>query len=144
MGAVTVPGKGGRPRKWRSDTERVRACRARQRGDAEPPTVEEAYSEGDELALAIRRHCELEAQLADARQQVRILEVELAAAEATSDRLEAQYRSTERDRQHLLSEVADLNERVYQLTTALVDTKRPESALPANRAARRRAARRRG
>lgn len=29
---VTVPGKGGRPRKWRSDADRVRAYRARQAG----------------------------------------------------------------------------------------------------------------
>ena len=37
---MTVPGKGGRPRKWRSDADRVRAFRARERGDDEPPTID--------------------------------------------------------------------------------------------------------
>src|SRR5262249_23470440 len=48
--AVTVPGRGGRPRKWRSDADRVRAYRARQRGAPEPPVLVVALDEGDELA----------------------------------------------------------------------------------------------
>jgi hypothetical protein len=47
---VTVPGKGGRPRKWRSDTDRQRAWRARADGRAEPPTLDQALNDGDELA----------------------------------------------------------------------------------------------
>lgn len=47
---MTIPGKGGRPRKWRSDADRQRAWRARQSGLGEPPTVAEALDEGDELA----------------------------------------------------------------------------------------------
>jgi chromosome segregation ATPase len=47
---MTVPGKGGRPRKWRSDADRVRAYRARQTGIDEPPTLVQALDEGDELA----------------------------------------------------------------------------------------------
>jgi hypothetical protein len=39
---MTVPGKGGRPRKWRSDADRVRAFRARHRGEEEPATFDEA------------------------------------------------------------------------------------------------------
>jgi hypothetical protein len=52
MALMTVPGKGGRPRKWRSDADRVRAFRARQRGEDGPPTVEVARAAGDEAALA--------------------------------------------------------------------------------------------
>ena len=42
---MTVPGKGGRPRKWRSDADRVRAFRAGERGDDEPPTIEVALEQ---------------------------------------------------------------------------------------------------
>ena len=63
---VTVPGKGGRPRKWRSDADRVRAYRARQRGEREPVTFDVALTDGDELALAIERGRQLQAELADA------------------------------------------------------------------------------
>ena len=47
---MTVPGKGGRPRKWRSDADRVRAYRARQTGIDEPPVLAQALDDGDELA----------------------------------------------------------------------------------------------
>lgn len=47
---MTVPGKGGRPRKWRSDADRVRAYRARQAGVDEPPVLAQALDDGDELA----------------------------------------------------------------------------------------------
>ena len=47
---MTVPGKGGRPRKWRSDADRVRAYRARQTGVDEPPVIAQALDDGDELA----------------------------------------------------------------------------------------------
>lgn len=47
---MTIPGKGGRPRKWRNDADRQRAWRARQAGDDEPLTVVEAIVDGDELA----------------------------------------------------------------------------------------------
>lgn len=51
---MTITGKGGRPRKWRSDADRSRAYRARQRGDDEPATIEQALDDGDELAEARR------------------------------------------------------------------------------------------
>ena len=47
---MTVPGKGGRPRKWRSDADRVRAYRARQTGVDELPTLVQALDDADELA----------------------------------------------------------------------------------------------
>jgi hypothetical protein len=52
---MTVSGKGGRPRKWRSDADRQRAFRARQKGEAEPPTLARALDDGDELAVALER-----------------------------------------------------------------------------------------
>jgi hypothetical protein len=50
---MTVPGKGGRPRKWRSNADRIRAYRARQQGVPEPPILEQALQDGDELARAL-------------------------------------------------------------------------------------------
>jgi hypothetical protein len=60
---MTVPGKGGRPRKWRSDADRVRAFRARHRGEEEPATFEEALVDGDDLARAIELSRQLQAEL---------------------------------------------------------------------------------
>jgi chromosome segregation ATPase len=58
---MTVPGKGGRPRKWRSDADRVRAFRARHRGEQEPATFEEALVDGDDLARAVEHTRQLQA-----------------------------------------------------------------------------------
>ena len=140
---VTVPGKGGRPRKWLSDTDRVRAHRARQRGDVEPPTFEEMSSGDHELARALRRQSQLEAQLADARQDIRWLEHDLAETEAKSAQLESELRSLRTEWQELLVEVAELNERVHHLSPGHVDTERHEPTPLSNRATRRRAARQR-
>lgn len=60
---MTVPGKGGRPRKWRSDADRVRAFRARHRGEEEPATFQEALVDGDDLARAVERARQLQADL---------------------------------------------------------------------------------
>ncbi len=69
-GTVTVPGVGGRARKWRSDADRVRAFRARRAGRQEPPTLDAALRDGDELALALVRETELRTELDVARQQI--------------------------------------------------------------------------
>jgi chromosome segregation ATPase len=141
---MTVPGKGGRPRKWRSDADRVRAHRARQRGDVEPPTFEEVSAGDDELAHALRRQGELEVELADARQEVRWLEHELAETEAKSAQLDLELRASRTDREELLIHVTELNERVRQLSSAPIDTTRHEPTPLGNRATRRQAARQRG
>jgi len=78
-GGVTVSGKGGRPRKWRTDADRVRAYRARQAGRPEPPELAQALDDGDELALAL--------------EQIRALKQELAAAAATERALRNEVRS---------------------------------------------------
>ena len=96
--SVTVRGKGGRPRKWRSDADRVRAFRARQRGEHEPATFETALIEGDELALAIDRGRQLQADLADAVETIAELDTALQAERrrhvATQHKLERARRNS--------------------------------------------------
>jgi chromosome segregation ATPase len=140
---MTIPGKGGRPRKWLSDADRVRAHRARKRGDVEPPTFEEMSAGDDELARVLRRQSELEVELADARQDVRWLEHELAETEAKAAQLDSELRALRTDRAELLIQVAELNERVRQLLSARIDTTRHEPTPLGNRATRRRVARQR-
>ena len=77
---MTIPGKGGRPRKWRSDADRVRAFRARQRGEEEPPVLSAAIDESAELAAAWDRVRELGEQLDRQRAVERSLQRELGAA----------------------------------------------------------------
>lgn len=72
---MTIPGKGGRPRKWRSDADRSRAYRARQRGEDEPATIEMALGDGDELAQARREIERLSLALREGRIQQRTLRV---------------------------------------------------------------------
>lgn len=139
---MTVPGKGGRPRKWRSDTDRVRAYRARQSGAHEPATVETAAADGDELALALERERRVAVELADARRAVRVLETDLARAEASNDELVRRITVLDADRLGLIEEVAELNERVRRLVAPDFATKRDESGRTGNRAARRAAQRR--
>ena len=140
---MTIPGKGGRPRKWLSDADRVRAHRARQRGAVEPRMFEDLSAGDDELAHALRRQGELEGELADARQDVRWLEHKLAETEAKSAQLDSELRAMRTDRAELLIQVAELNERVRQLSSARGDTPRHEPPPLGNRATRRQAARKR-
>jgi septal ring factor EnvC (AmiA/AmiB activator) len=119
---MTVPGKGGRPRKWRSDADRVRAFRARERGDDEPPTIEVALESGDEAALAwdqVRQLGDtldaLRAELKTTQAALRRAEKELEREQVRSswisegnDRLRAELDAVERDR-------ADLQERLDEL-----------------------------
>ena len=83
---MTVPGKGGRPRKWRSDADRVRAHRARQRGEDEPPTVERALVAGDEAAVAWERVRELGVTIEDQRSELKSLAARSVAARNRSIR----------------------------------------------------------
>ena len=53
--SVTVPGRGGRPRKWSSDADRKRAFRARRRGGVEPSTFDAALDQGEAPARALAR-----------------------------------------------------------------------------------------
>jgi chromosome segregation ATPase len=126
-----------------TDADRVRAHRARQRGEAEPPTFVQVSAGDEELALALQREQALTLELAGARQGVRRLEHELAEAETRCAQLDSELSSLRREREEMLVEIAELNERVLQPLIGLVDTQRHEPSTPRNRAARRRAARRR-
>jgi len=66
---MTVPGKGGRPRKWASQRDRQRAWRARQTGQPEPDTYAHKVDDGDLLAAALNERDHLAAELAEQRQQ---------------------------------------------------------------------------
>jgi chromosome segregation ATPase len=71
---VTIPGKGGRPRKWRSDADRARAYRARLRGEPEPAQLAQILDDSDQLATArqqLQRLGELIAQLRQTEQSLR-------------------------------------------------------------------------
>ena len=74
---MTVPGKGGRPRKWRTDADRQRAWRARVNGVNEPPTMVVALDEGDELARAWATIRDLGEQLQAAKDKAHRLQIEL-------------------------------------------------------------------
>jgi hypothetical protein len=119
---MTVPGKGGRPRKWRSDADRVRAFRARQRGEGEPPTVEVARAGGDEAALAwdqVRElgvaiealRVELKTSRTALRRAAKALEQERVRYRWISDdndRLRADLEAAERDRVDLQARLDEL------------------------------------
>lgn len=146
---VTVAGKGGRPRKWRSDADRVRAFRARQRGDSEPSTFKKALHDGDELARALERERVLHEQLVAAQSVERELQASLAAAERElarqlkrMDWLEASQADAAAD---LAAAQAELETRREHDADARPTEQRRRSDIdqPANRAERRRAARRR-
>ena len=102
-----------RPRKWRSDTDRVRAFRARERGDDEPPTIEIALESGDEAAVAWNQVRQLgdtidalKAELKTTETALRRAEKELEREQVRSDwiseindRLRTELDTAERDRE---------------------------------------------
>lgn len=149
---MTVPGKGGRPRKWRSDADRVRAFRARQRGEDEPPTVEVARAAGDEAALAWDRVRELGLTIEALKAELKAMRKALRKAEKAleqdrvryrwisedNDRLRADLEAAERDR-------ADLQARLDELAHAPVKPAPPSpgTASRQSRAQRRQAERQR-
>ncbi|MCU1400565.1 MAG: hypothetical protein JWN62_3674, partial [Acidimicrobiales bacterium] len=90
-GSVTVPGKGGRPRKWASDADRIRAFRARERGDEEPATVPELLAAGEENAAAWAQAHELAETVSRQRATIRALERELKATRQEMKKQQAQF-----------------------------------------------------
>ena len=97
---MTIPGKGGRPRKWRSDADRSRAYRARQRGDDEPATIEQALDDSDELAEAQREIERLSLALREGR-------IERSALRAIIERREREIVLLDEQLQNLKSIVED-------------------------------------
>jgi chromosome segregation ATPase len=153
---MTVPGKGGRPRKWRSDADRVRAFRARHRGEEEPATFQEALVEGDDLARAVEHSRQLQADLVAAMASLSeanaLLQTERRRHQSTLRRLDGAR--TELD--GLLTTTARREEELHLLREGLAELRAENAALRArialtapvaqpqglNRADRRRAAKR--
>lgn len=102
---VTIPGKGGRPRKWRSDADRARAYRARQRGDEEPPVLAAALDDGDALAAAWEQVRQLGLDLDEHRQAERNLRRELRDAERELDARQHQLNWLKADNDALRSQL---------------------------------------
>ena len=151
---MTVAGKGGRPRKWRSDADRVRAYRARQRGDDEPPTVEIALVAGDDIAVAWDRVRQLGETTKQQRAALTTLTTELSRAkgaieqertrfswiEGDNDRLREELERMTRDRDELQDQLDELRLSVQEIPDPPAPP--PVSPVP-NRAQRRRAERNR-
>ncbi len=128
---MTIPGKGGRPRKWRSDADRVRAYRARQRGKPEPVELVQALDHGDELAKTWETIRELGEQLDQARAIEQQLRKDLRSTrrdveqqqrrfgwiEHTNNQLQAERDARQAERDVLASELVALRERVRVLET---------------------------
>jgi hypothetical protein len=160
LDGVTIPGKGGRPRKWRSDADRVRAYRARQRGDSEPPVLAVALGEGDELAASLEHSRELGERLVEQRKAERALRSELAAARRELEAQRARFGWLRQDNDALRAKLAEavlarneVEHRLKELARLLqrerLKPTRPAATPPvettetpsANRAQRRRAGR---
>lgn len=149
---MTVPGKGGRPRKWRSDdADRGRAFRARQRGEEEPTTFDDALADGDELARAIDRARQLQADLVAAIESLGEAQAALAAERRrhrATQRMLDQTRATLGERHEADSRRAEeLRVTLDELRAATAENRRLRAQLTLaqqaggpNRAARRQAA----
>lgn len=150
---MTVPGKGGRPRKWRSDADRVRAYRARQSGREEPSELDQALADGDELARALEETRALRAELVavaateqELRDEVRSLRRELAAGnkrfgwlEREAEAQRAAKQAAERERDALARELTELRARTRVTVSGTRPIPAPSPAPPApSRAERRR------
>jgi len=157
-GVVTVSGKGGRPRKWRSDADRVRAYRARQRGEDEPRTFEAALDDGDDLARAVEHARQLQAELAAAADYAGELGAALSAERRTSASLRRKLDQTNaeafalratdarraEEQLQLHRRIDELQAEVAELHINLRHARQAIGHPGPNRAARREAAKREG
>jgi len=147
---MTIPGRGGRPRKWNSDADRVRAHRARQRGEAEPPTVDLALASGDEAAVAWERVRALGTELDERRAVIETLRADVRSAKRALQDERRRFGWVRDENSQLLAEIELLNNEVQTLRDSVATLQRPstaptgdpESGTHPNRAARRRAVRR--
>ena len=147
---MTVPGKGGRPRKWRSDTDRVRAFRARARGEDEPDTVDIALAAGDEAAVAWERVRTLGDELGVLRGELKSALSAAREAERKSEADQTRFGWIESDNERLRTELGlvvaerdELRRRLEIATIAARDSTPPLSTPPAAPSAPNRAQRRR-
>ena len=105
---VTVAGKGGRPKKWKSDADRVRAYRARQRGEPEPPKLDQAVEQDDDVARLISRIEELERKVSGDRRVASALRSRVQQLDRENEEL--RRRIGQRD--HELEALRELNARL--------------------------------
>jgi predicted RNase H-like nuclease (RuvC/YqgF family) len=105
---MTVPGKGGRPRKWRSDADRVRAFRARQRGEEEPPTIDVALGQDDEVALAWERVRALTATVKEQQTAVAGLRTEVRESAKEVERTRTRFSWIDDENERLKSELENV------------------------------------
>ena len=124
---MTVPGKGGRPRKWRSDADRVRAYRARQTGIDEPPTLVQALDDGDELAQVWATVRDLGEQLDTANATIKQIRRERDQTRRELEReqhrwgwIESHNTELTAERDRLLGELDELRDR-----PRVIETPRP-------------------
>ena len=132
---MTIPGKGGRPRKWRSDADRSRAYRARQRGEEEPPRIEQALDDGDELARARIEIERLSRELRERRLDLHVLRAIVARRDREVALLDERVTTVTSANSHLLNERGELQRERDELRATLNrmaqgGTARPDPALP--------------
>lgn len=133
---MTIPGKGGRPRKWRSDADRSRAYRARQRGGDEPARIEQAHDDGDELARARMEIERLSRELRERRLDLHVLRAIVARRDREVALLDERVTTVTSTNSHLLTERSELQRERDELRATLNrvaqgGTARPGPALPA-------------
>ena len=116
---MTIPGKGGRPRKWRSDADRSRAYRARQRGEEEPTTIDQALDDGDELAEARREIERLSLALREGRIERSALRAIIERRDRDIVLLDEQLRTVRRLLEQVRLESAELQRNCNELRAAL-------------------------
>ncbi len=145
---MTVPGKGGEPRKWRSDADRQRLRRARQTGLDEPPTLVQALDNGDELAAVWAQVRDRDRQLVDANEAIKTLrrERDLARRELAGEQkrwgwieirnteLVAQLDRVTDENNTLRDELRDLRNRLTraELSAARPPVETPPASMPAS------------
>lgn len=133
---MTIPGKGGRQRKWRSGADRSRAYRARQRGEVEPATIEQALDDGDELAAARMEIERLSRELRERRLDLHVLRAIVARRDREVALLDERVAAVTSANSHLLNERAELQRERDELRATLNrmaqgGTARPDPAPPA-------------
>lgn len=116
---MTIPGKGGRPRKWRSDADRTRAYRARQRGEAEPLPLEQALADGDDLARLRQEIQRLALALRESRRDQRVLRAIVGRREREIVLLDEQLQAARRVIEESWHERAELRRVCDELRTQL-------------------------
>ncbi len=128
---VTVPGKGGRPRKWASDADRMRAFRARLNGTDEPATVEESIDQGTQSGRAWAQVRELNETVNEQRAIIQSLERVLKSARRSLVDQERRFSWLDSENERLRAQLED--RRVTRVVS--VRTEAPEPTVVPDRAA---------